>query len=36
VAVATWPGPMTVLTEQYAIPGERPASIDTDPDAFFA
>jgi GntR family transcriptional regulator len=36
VAVATWPGPMTVLTEQYAIPAERPASIDTEPDAYFA
>ena len=36
VAVATWPGPMTVLTEQYVVPAERPTIIDTDPDAFFA
>ncbi|HKE67029.1 MAG TPA: GntR family transcriptional regulator [Micromonosporaceae bacterium] len=34
VAVATWPGPMTVLTEQYAIPPRRDAPIDTDPDFF--
>jgi len=36
VAVATWPGPMTTLTEEYAIPAQRPAVIDTDPDAYLA
>jgi GntR family transcriptional regulator len=36
VAVATWPGPMTALTEQYEIPSERRAVIDTDPDFFVA
>jgi GntR family transcriptional regulator len=29
VAVATWPGPMTTLTEEYKIPGRAP---DPDPD----
>jgi GntR family transcriptional regulator len=29
VAVATWPGPMTTLTEEYRIPGQTP---DPDPD----
>ena len=29
VAVATWPGPMTALTEEYAIPAQRePATED--------
>jgi GntR family transcriptional regulator len=29
VAQATWPGPMTTLTEEYRIPGPAP---DPDPD----
>jgi GntR family transcriptional regulator len=32
VAVATWPGPMTALVEQYPIPAERPADNPADPD----
>ena len=36
VAVATWPGPMTALTEEYRIPAQRPEDIDTDPDFFVA
>jgi GntR family transcriptional regulator len=36
VAVATWPGPMTTLTEEYTIPAERPSTVDADPDAFLA
>jgi GntR family transcriptional regulator len=36
VAVATWPGPMTALTEEYQIPGPRNAPIDVDPDFFVA
>jgi len=34
--VATWPGPMTALTEEYRIPGPRHAPIDTDPDFYVA
>jgi len=34
VAVATWPGPMTALTEDYAIPAQREAVIDTDADFY--
>ena len=30
VAQATWPGPMTTLTEEYAVPG--PHDPDTAPD----
>ena len=29
VAQATWPGPMTTLTEEYKIPGQSP---EPDPD----
>lgn len=29
VAQATWPGPMTALTEEYSIPGPRPDPLDT-------
>ncbi len=32
VAVATWPGPMTALTEEYRIPAERPGLPATDPE----
>lgn len=32
VAVATWPGPMTALTEEYQIPAERPGLPLDDPD----
>jgi GntR family transcriptional regulator len=32
VAVATWPGPMTALTEEYKIPAVRPEPSYTDPD----
>ncbi|HKT05769.1 MAG TPA: GntR family transcriptional regulator [Rugosimonospora sp.] len=32
VAVATWPGPVTALTEEYQIPGPRPETPLTDPD----
>ena len=32
VAVATWPGPMTALTEEYRVPAERPEPDYTDPD----
>jgi GntR family transcriptional regulator len=33
VAQATWPGPMTTLTEEYRVPTPRPdADIDGDPD----
>jgi GntR family transcriptional regulator len=31
VAAATWPGPMTALTEEYRIPAERPDPPDHDP-----
>jgi GntR family transcriptional regulator len=31
VAVATWPGPMTALTEEYRIPAERPEPTAGDP-----
>lgn len=32
VAVATWPGPITALTEEYPVPAERPAPDPADPD----
>ncbi len=32
VATATWPGPMTALTEEYQIPAERPALPLDDPE----
>jgi GntR family transcriptional regulator len=32
VAVATWPGPMTALTEEYRIPADRPELPAGDPD----
>jgi GntR family transcriptional regulator len=32
VAVATWPGPVTALTEQYQVPKERPDPDYTDPE----
>ena len=32
VAVATWPGPMTALTEDYRIPAERPDLPTDDPE----
>jgi GntR family transcriptional regulator len=28
VAQATWPGPMTTLTEEYRVPGARPGPPD--------
>ncbi|HEV7897832.1 MAG TPA: GntR family transcriptional regulator [Planosporangium sp.] len=31
VAQATWPGPMTTLTEEYRVPGERPGLSDDEP-----
>ena len=31
VAQATWPGPMTTLTEEYKIPAPAPSTPDTDP-----
>jgi len=31
VATATWPGPVTALVEEYAVPGARPESTDDDP-----
>ncbi len=31
VAVATWPGPVTALTEEYQIPAARPEPTDNDP-----
>jgi GntR family transcriptional regulator len=31
VAVATWPGPMTALTEEYRIPAPRPDILDDEP-----
>jgi GntR family transcriptional regulator len=31
VSQATWPGPMTALTEEYAIPRPRPDLPDPDP-----
>jgi GntR family transcriptional regulator len=31
VAQATWPGPMTTLTEEYRIPAPVPAATDSDP-----
>ena len=31
VAQATWPGPMTTLTEEYAVPAARPALPDDEP-----
>jgi GntR family transcriptional regulator len=31
VAVATWPGPMTALTEEYRIPAARPDAPDGEP-----
>ena len=31
VAQATWPGPMTTLTEEYRIPAPAPTPPDTDP-----
>jgi GntR family transcriptional regulator len=34
VAVATWPGPMTALTEEYTIPAQRSATIETGPDFY--
>jgi GntR family transcriptional regulator len=36
VAVATWPGPMTALTEDYAIPPDRTEPIDSSPDMYLA
>ncbi len=32
VATATWPGPMTALTEQYQVPAERPEPRYDEPD----
>ena len=32
VAVATWPGPVTALTEEYRIPPDRPQTPDDGPD----
>jgi GntR family transcriptional regulator len=32
VSVATWPGPVTALTEEYQIPAERPAVSYEEPD----
>src|SRR5207237_8711810 len=32
VAVATWPGPMTALTEDYRIPAARPGLPTADPE----
>ncbi|GIH14691.1 GntR family transcriptional regulator [Rugosimonospora africana] len=31
VAVATWPGPMTALSEEYRIPAARPDALDDEP-----
>jgi GntR family transcriptional regulator len=31
VAQSTWPGPMTTLAEEYAIPAPRPDAIDDEP-----
>ena len=31
VAQATWPGPMTTLTEAYAVPGASPTLPDSEP-----
>jgi GntR family transcriptional regulator len=31
VAQAVWPGPMTALTEEYKIPGERSSTPDDEP-----
>jgi len=36
VAQATWPGPMTTLTEEYTVPTERPEPSYEDPDAALA
>jgi GntR family transcriptional regulator len=32
VAQATWPGPMTTLTEEYRVPGDRPGLPDDGPE----
>jgi GntR family transcriptional regulator len=32
VAVATWPGPVTALTEEYRVPAERPGLPTDDPE----
>ena len=32
VAVATWPGPITAITEEYPVPAARPAPDPADPD----
>lgn len=34
VAVATWPGPMTALTEEYAIPAQREPLTEDGPDFY--
>jgi GntR family transcriptional regulator len=34
VATATWPGPMTALTEEYPIPAPRDREVDTDVDFY--
>ena len=34
VAVATWPGPMTALTEEYQIPGQREEATEEGSDFF--
>jgi GntR family transcriptional regulator len=34
VAVATWPGPMTALTEEYQIPAQRPNTPEEGPDLY--
>ncbi len=36
VAIATWPGPMTALTEEYTIPAQREMNLDTDADLYLA
>jgi GntR family transcriptional regulator len=34
VAVATWPGPVTALTEEYAIPAQREPATEEGPDFY--
>ena len=36
VAQATWPGPMTTLTETYPVPGANPTLPDDEPDLTLA
>jgi GntR family transcriptional regulator len=36
VAQAAWPGPMTALVEEYAVPGARARTVDGDPEIALA